>query len=61
MTHTGALKCIDEIEHTMVFVDGAKVEMDEVVGIELNKRDERIMYAIKEQNMSIPGIITLPN
>ena len=45
----------------MVFVDGAKVEMNEVVGIELNKRDERIMYAIKEQNMSIPGIITLPN
>ena len=61
MTHTGALKCIDEIEHTVVFVDGAKVEMDEVVGIELSKRDGRIMYAIKEQNMSIPGIITLPN
>ncbi len=34
VTHTGTLKRIDEVERAMVFADGARVEMDEVVGIE---------------------------
>ena len=34
VTHTGVLKRIDEVERAMVFVDGSRVEMDEVVGIE---------------------------
>ena len=34
VTHTGVLKRIDELERTMVFKDGARVEMDEVVRIE---------------------------
>ena len=34
VTHTGVLKRIDEVERAMVFEDGTRVEMDEVVGIE---------------------------
>lgn len=33
MTHTGTLKRIDEVERMMVFADGTRVEMDEVVDI----------------------------
>lgn len=33
VTHTGVLKRIDEVERTMVFADGTRVEMDEVVDI----------------------------
>ena len=40
VTHTGALKRIDEVERAMVFADGTRVDMDEVVGIELNKKIE---------------------
>ena len=34
VTHTGTLKRIDEIERTMVFADGARVSLDEVIAIE---------------------------
>lgn len=34
VTHTGVLKRVDEVERAMVFADGTRVEMDEVVGIE---------------------------
>ena len=40
VTHTGALKRIDEVERAMVFADGTRVDLDEVVGIELNKKIE---------------------
>ena len=40
VTDTGALKRIDEVERAMVFADGTRVDMDEVVGIELNKKIE---------------------
>lgn len=33
VTHTGTLKRIDEVERMMVFVDGTRVPLDEVVGI----------------------------
>lgn len=33
VTHTGTLKRIDEVERMMVFADGTRVEMDEVVDI----------------------------
>ena len=35
VTHTGVLKRIDEVERMMVFADGTRVEMDEVVMIDL--------------------------
>ena len=34
VTHTGTLKRIDEIERMMVFADGARVSLDEVIAIE---------------------------
>ena len=40
VTHTGVLKRVDEVERAMVFADGTRVDMDEVVGIELNKKIE---------------------
>lgn len=40
VTHTGALKRIDEVERAMVFADGTRVDMDEVVGIEPNCTNE---------------------
>ena len=40
VTHTGVLKRIDEVERAMVFEDGTRVEMDEVVGIEPNCTNE---------------------
>ena len=35
VTHTGVLKRVDEVERMMVFGDGTRVEMDEVVMIDL--------------------------
>ena len=40
VTHTGVLKRVDEIEREMVFGDGTRVEMDEVVGIECEIKRE---------------------
>ena len=40
VTHTGTLKRVDEIEREMVFGDGTRVEMDEVVGIECEIKRE---------------------
>lgn len=34
VTHTGTLKRIDELERMMVFADGARVSLDEVIAIE---------------------------
>ena len=34
MTHTGTLKLLDEVERALVFADGVRVEMDEVIAIE---------------------------
>ena len=35
VTHTGTLKRIDKVERAMVFGDGTRVEMDEIVMIDL--------------------------
>ena len=40
VTHTGVLKRVDEVEREMVFGDGTRVEMDEVVGIECEIKRE---------------------
>lgn len=34
VTHTGVLKRIDELERMMLFMDGTRVELDDVMGIE---------------------------
>lgn len=34
VTHTGVLKRVDEVERMMVFADGARVSLDEVIAIE---------------------------
>ena len=34
VTHTGVLKRVDEIERMMLFMDGTRVELDDVMGIE---------------------------
>ena len=44
VTHTGTLKRVDEIEREMVFGDGTRVEMDEVVGIECEIKREYQLY-----------------
>ena len=41
VTHTGVLKRVDEVERMMVFADGARVEMDEVVGIECEDAESK--------------------
>lgn len=33
MTHTGVLRRIDEVERTMVFEDGASVQIDEIINL----------------------------
>ena len=35
VTHTGTLKRVDEVERAMVFADGTRVALDEVVMIDL--------------------------
>ena len=35
MTHTGALKRIEEVEHALVFEDGRIVMLDDVLTVDL--------------------------